>query len=166
MSKPSEIKKKIQEIVDVKPNLPIYGVVKSVTADYCSVKIKSGLVLTDVKLKATIGGDNFIKIIPKIGTTVLLLSQTGAVDNLTVIKVDEVEKVEYSQNGLEIIVDSTDGKVSIKNNSSSLVDVLSDLVTTIKGLKVFTPVGPSGTPLPTTIASLNAFEAKFKTLLK
>lgn len=167
MDKPSEIKKYIKQIVGATLNLPVTAVVKSVTDDHCSVELKSGLVLTDVKLKATIStGSDYLRLLPKVGSTVVMISLTGTLDNLSIIKVDEIEKVEYSQNGLEVLIDSTDKKVSIKNDTCSLVDVLTDLVMALKGLKVFTPVGPSGTPLPDTILKLEQFETKFKTLLK
>lgn len=167
MEKLKEIKAKLIEAVGANPNLPLTGTVESVEGDSCSVRLKSGLVLTDVKLKATITeGNSYFIPTPKIGSTVVLLSLSGLLDNLTVIKFDEIEKLEYKQNGLEFIVDSTDGKVSIKNKAVSLLEILTDLATTLKQLKVFTPVGPSGTPLPDSILAIEQFELKFKTLLK
>lgn len=162
----SEIKKKLKEIVAANSNLPISGIVESVSGDSCSVKIKSGLVLTDVKLKATIGNEDYLILTPKVGSAVLLLSLSGDLDNLTVIKVDQLEKMEYSQGGLIVLADSTDGKVSIKNNQASLVDIMTDLATLIKQLKVSTAMGPSGTPLPDTILAIEQFEMKFNQLLK
>lgn len=167
MDKLKEIRKKLIEAVNANPNLPLTGTVKSVEGDSCSVQLKSGLVLTDVKLKATITeGDSYLIPTPVKGSTVVLLSLSGSLDNLTVIKFDEIEKLEYKQNGLELIFDSTDGKVSIKNEAVSLLEILTDLANTLKQLKVFTPVGPSGTPLPNSILAIEQFETKFKTLLK
>lgn len=167
MDKSVEIKKRLREIVGVHPNLPFTGVVQSVEDESCTVKLKSGFSVSDVKLKATISkGVNFLQVIPKIGSTVLMISLTGDKDNLTIIKVDEAEKVNYYQNGLEILIDSTDKKIAIKNEEASLVDVLKDLMELLKKLKVFTPVGPSGTPLPETILSIQELEYKFNALLK
>lgn len=182
----SEIKKLIREIVGANPNLPIPATVLSVDGDLCKVRIKSGLELTDVKLKATSNGDeNYILITPKVNTNVLLLSHSGGLENLTVIKVDDIEKIEYKQNGLtveidsttpkvllkiandlEILADGTDKKVSLKNDTVSLVDLLQELADFLKQLKVYTPAGPSGTPLPDTIGAIEQFETRFKQLLK
>jgi hypothetical protein len=167
MDKLSEVKRFMKQIVAANPNLPITAIVKSVEGDSCTVELISGLILSDVKLKATIGGPtNYLTPTPKVGSTVVLISLSGSLDNLTIIKFDEIEKLAYKQNGLEFIVDSTDGKVSIKNETVSLLEILSDLATTLKELKVFTPVGPSGTPLPPTILAIEDFETKFNQLLK
>lgn len=163
---PSDIKAMLREVVGAVANLPITGVVKSVEGDSCTVVLKSGLEVSDVKLKATIGNDDFIILTPKKNSTVLMISHTGSVDNLTVIKVDQVEKMEYRQNGLNILVDSTDGKVQIKNDQVSFIDLLKDLKTLISQLTVSTPNGPSGLPLPPTQTALTQFESKFNQLLK
>lgn len=163
----SKIKKSLREVVGVKPNLPLSGTVESVSDEVCSVKLKSGLVLTDVKLKATINKSNdYLLLKPKVGSSVVMLSLSGELENLTVIKIDKVETIEYNQNGLNVLIDSTDGKVRIKNNSVSLIDLLTELTETLKTLKVYTPAGPSGTPLPPTIVKLEQFKTGIKQLLK
>lgn len=167
MDKTVELKKRLQEIVGANPNLPITGIVKAVENDYCTVELSGGFTVSDVKLKATISdGDNYIKVIPKVDSTVIMISLTGDKNNLAVIKVDEIEQVDYKQDGLEVLIGSTDGKVSVKNNSVSLVDVFADLAALLKQFKVHTPVGPSGTPLPDTIAAITQLEGKFNQLLK
>lgn len=166
MATPSEIKAIIRELVDANPNLPITGIVQSVEGDSCTVKLKSGFVASDVKLKATIGNEDYVILTPKKGSTVVMISLSGSVDNLTVVKVDQLEKMEYSQGGLVILCDSTDGKVQIKNDQVSLLELLEDLKTLISKITVSTPNGPSGTPLPPTITALEQFETKFNKLLK
>ncbi len=167
MSDLVEVKRLFKEIVGANPNLPIKGVVKSIEGDACSVVINEKLVVTDVKLKATLNeSENGFKIVPKTGSKVLIISLTGELDNLSVIKVDEVEKIEYRQDGLEFLFDSTDKKVMIKNNEVSLVDVFSDLSTLLKQFKVSTPAGPSGMVLPITIAAIEQLETRFNQLLK
>ncbi len=167
MDKIAQIRQLLHEVIKVKPNLPIQAMVTAVHHDYCSVQLVSGLELSDVKLKATISkGNEFMVITPVIGSVVTLLSNTGNLDNLTVIKVDQVQKIEIRQNGLQIITDSKDSKVSVKNQDTSLVDILTDLATLLKQLKVYTPTGPSGLPLPDTITAITKFETKFKQLLK
>src|SRR5690554_6826826 len=136
MATPSDIKKAFREIVGANPNLPITGIVKSVEGDSCTVTLPSGLVVSDVKLKATIGESDYIIQTPEIGSTVVMLSLSGSVDNLTVIKIDKLEKVEYSQGGLVILCDSTDGKVQIKNDQVSLLEIMKDLKTLISQITV------------------------------
>lgn len=163
---PNDIKKTLREIVGANPNLPITAIVKSVEGDSCTVELKSGYVATDVKLKATIGNEDYVILTPKVGSTVLILSLSGTLDNLTVVKVDQLEKMEYSQGGLVILADSSDGKISIKNDQVSFIELLKDLKTLISQLTVSTPNGPSGTPLPPTQTALTQFETKFNRLLK
>ena len=163
----TELKRLMREIVGANPNLPITAIVNAVQDDHCSVQLASGLVLSDVKLKATIteGGDYFM-LVPKVGSTILMMSLTGALDNLTIIKVDEVEKISYKQNGLDFLIDSTDQKVMIKNENTGLYELFDLLTTLLKEFKVFTPVGPSGTALPPTVLKIEELTTKFKQILK
>lgn len=173
MAEPSEIKKAIRDIVGISPNLPVTGKVKSVEGDSCTVELKNGLSVSDVKLKATIGpstgsgqAGDYLILTPKAGTKVVMLSQSGETNNFVVIKADEIEKVEYKQDGLNILIDSTDGKVSVKNGETSLVTIMNDLAALLKQLKVSTPNGPSGTPLPPTIQAITKFEQNVDKILK
>jgi|SRR5690606_23731174 len=103
---------------------------------------------------------------PKANTKVQILSLSGGLENMVVIKVDEVEKIEIVQGELEVVIDSTDNKVGVKNSVCSLKDLLQELADLLKQLKVFTPAGPSGTPLPDSIIAITQFETKFNQLLK
>jgi hypothetical protein len=68
--------------------------VLSVDGERCSVKIRENLEVTDVRLKATINGSgNKILITPVVGSYVLLGSLTGDEKDLTIVQMDEVEKV-------------------------------------------------------------------------
>ncbi|OBX20956.1 MULTISPECIES: hypothetical protein [Bizionia] len=163
----SDVKKLLREVVGANPNLPITATVLSVTGDRCKVKLKSGLELTDVKLKATINdSENYILVTPKANSKVQILSLSGRLDNMTVIKVDEVEKIEIVQGELDIIIDSTDNKVGVKNSVCSLKDLFQEFADLLKQLKVYTPAGPSGTPLPDSILAITQLETKFNQLLK
>ncbi|NRR90663.1 hypothetical protein HSX10_03695 [Winogradskyella undariae] len=167
MNKITDIKKYLKEIVGANPNLPIKATVTAVQAEQCDVELEGGLKLTNVKLKATVtDGDDFMIAYPKVGSKVLLISLSGELDNLTVIKVDDVEKVHYKQNGLEVFIDSTDGKVAIQNNDVSFHEFFTDLYDLLKTFKVFTPAGPSGTPLPPTVLKIEGFKTKFNKILK
>lgn len=162
----TEIKRLLKEIVKVSPALPITGEVVAVDGETCRVKIAE-LELSGVRLKAAVTGANdYLMLVPKIGSVVILLSRTGDLDDLMIVQNDQVERIEYKQNGLEVIIDSSDAKIGIRNNTVSLFDLLGELTDLLKQLQVSTPSGPSGTPLPPTIAALNAFENKYKQLLK
>lgn len=160
----SEIRQYIQAIVGDMSNLPVSGVVQSVERETCSVELVGGLVVSDVRLKATVSGsDKKLLLTPKIGSTVLMLSSDLTVSNLTVIAVDEVEKIEILTDSLSIVVDD---KVSIKNDSTNLLDVFSDLFALLRTFQVTTPSGPSGAVLTPTVKKINAVEKSIKTLLK
>jgi hypothetical protein len=167
MDTASEIKALLKQIVGANSNLPVTGIVESIQGESITVKLISGLSISDVRLKATINEQSdFVLVTPKIGSTVLMLSSTGDLTNMTVIKSDQFEKIEICQGGLELLIDSTDSKISIKNKSVSLKEIFTDLGVLLKGLKVYTPMGPSGTPLPDSITAIESFETKFKQLLK
>jgi len=162
-----EIKNIFRELVDANPNLPIQAEVTSLEDDTCSVVLASGLELNDVRLKASIGDrDDYFIQRPKIGSKVILLSITGSLDDLMVLKADEIENFEFSSNGLKILVDSEDGKVKIGNGQTNLKKIFQMNVDLLKQFKVFTPAGPSGTPLPDILLKINLFETEFKKLLK
>ena len=166
MTKYSEIRKYIQEIVGDMRNLPIPATVKEVQEDTCTVELHDGFELTDVKIRATIGEEQYLKLIPKVGSKVLLLSLSGDLDNLTVIKIDQVAKIEYSQDGLQIIADSEDQKVKVENETCGLLEIMEDFTSILKGLKVYTIGGASGVPIQTTQVAIGELETKFKSLLK
>jgi phage baseplate assembly protein gpV len=159
--------KKVLESFGLKPNLPITAKVVSVQNDTCTVKLESGLVLSDVRLKATISsGDDYFIIEPKVGSQVIVMSQTGELSGLIVLKVDTIAKVKLKQSGLEIIIDSSDGKVVLKNNTANLHTVFNDLAIALLGFTVNTPNGPSTGLLPSTATEITSFKTKINQLLK
>jgi len=167
MDKAAQIKALIKSIVDADANYPVRGVVESIEGQTCSVKLVTGLIVSNVRLKAAISDTaDYLLITPKIGSDVLMLSGNGTLDDLTIIKADQAQSMELSQGGLIILIDSADSKVMIKNNDASLVDIMNDLAVLLKQLTVSTPMGPSGVPLPNTIDALQQWEVKFNQLLK
>ena len=54
MDKIAEIKRKLREVVAANPNYTITGTVTAIDGETCSVKLVSGLVLSDVKLSASV----------------------------------------------------------------------------------------------------------------
>ena len=167
MDTAAEIKKALVEALGVTPNLPITATVVSIEVDTCTVKLLSELVLSDVRLTATSDeAEDYFRVIPKEDSEVILMSQTGTLSGLFVVKVNEVKSINYKQGELEFSLDSSDKKMLLKNDSTSLYEIMSELVALLKGLKVFTPAGVSGIPIPDTIAKITQVETKFKSILK
>lgn len=168
MSKESEIKRLLREIVGTE-NYLLRGTVTKITGQTCSVKLASGLEVSDVKLKALVTNDNdYYILFPSIGSGVLLLMENNDLRNLTVVKVDKVTKFEFSQNGLIVEFDSEAKKVAIKNNDTSLLNILKELSNVLKGFKVNTTgnAGPSTNVMPDTLSAISQFETMFNKLLK
>lgn len=167
MDKKAQLKRLLKEILGENPNVPFPATVVSVQGQTCTVKIAGGLEVSDVRLKTTVSDESdYFLLTPKINSDVLLLSSDGSLRSLTVIKIDQIEKFEFVQNGLVVEFDAADSKVSIKNDDTSLKDLFGELVAIIRELKVYTAMGPSGTPLPDTMTSLLDFESLFNRLLK
>lgn len=163
----SAIKEKIREMAGVTANLPFTAEVVSVENETtCTIKVSDDLNISNVRLSATANTlYNYLLVIPKVGSKVMVLSTSGGLNSLVVIKVDEVEKVKIKQKELSVIIDD-DNKIKIENNDVSLFDIFQKLTDLLKNLKVFTPSGPSGSPLPDSINEISDFENKFKKLLK
>ena len=167
MDKISEFKKLLKEVVGNNTNLPIRGKVKEVNGQTCKVELITGLIVSGVRLKTTVNNtSNYMLITPVINSNVLMLSGNGTLDDLTVIKVDQVQQIAFEINGLKMLLDGNDSKVNIENGQTSLKEILTDQAQIIKGLKVQTPMGASGTPLPDTITAVEQWEIQFNKLLK
>ncbi|MDK7376064.1 hypothetical protein QP519_11025 [Weeksella virosa] len=161
-----EIKRLIREIVGAVPNLPIQAVVTKVDAFTVSAKIGE-LEIDNILLKTQAeNNDSFMVQRPKVGSPITVLSVDGTLNSLQVVKINEVEEFEYHHNGLTVKIDGKDGKLVVRNEKVDLHQLLSDLATIVKQLKVYTAVGPSGTPLPETIVRVEKFENDFNQLLK
>ncbi len=165
MDKIAELKRRFRDMMPKQGMITIDGVVTAITGDTCSVMVDD-IELEDVRLKATANGKDSVLMVPVVGSHVLMISTDGSIDNLTVIKCDQVTKFLYNQNGVAVEIDSESKKISVKNDEINLYQLFEDLTGLLKTLKVSTPVGPSGVPLPDTIAKLNEFETNFKKLLK
>lgn len=166
MDKILQLKRHLKAIVNADPNYPIIGIVKAIEADTCTVELSEEFEISEVRLKSTANGKDNLLIVPKVGSQVLMLSSDGTIDSLTVIQVDQASKIIFNENGLNIEIDSTDGKVSIKNKKSSLFDLFQDLANILKQLKFYTNMGPSGNPLPDSMIAINKLETDFKELLR
>lgn len=164
MDKIAKLRIQLKAAAASAPVFPIHGTVKEITGDTCTVMVGE-LELTDVRLKATADGSETLLIIPAVDSNVMMISSDGSIDNLVVVKMDKLDKIIAENGEFKTEIDLVAGKVGIRNSVASLYELLDDLQTLLKNLKVFTPVGPSGTPLPDSIAAIVLFETKFKQLL-
>lgn len=162
----TEIKRKLLELMGGSINQPISCTVKSVDGNHCTVALQDGMELSDVRLRATLAtGDNQLLIIPKKGTKALILSVDGTLNDLTLIKCDEVEKIEYKQEDLEVVIDSVSKKVTVKNNQASLKGLFSTVHDFITNIKLSTPSGPTANVIYPDPVQLNDFQTAFNNLL-
>lgn len=169
MDKIAEIKKKLQEVVGANPNFPIVGTVTDLDGETCSVKLVSGLVLSGVKISASVTeSEDYLLLEPIVGSDVLMLSGDGTLSNLYLIKVDQIGKFKFSQGGMKVEFDSVDKKIKIENGTVNLKDLFTDLATILNSLKVgVVAVGaPSGTITPDVVTLVTNFSTKINTLLK
>lgn len=169
MDKHSQIKK-LLEGFGLKPNLPISATVQSIEDDTCTVKLASSLVLSDIRLKASIeAGADGLLIVPKIGSTIVIFSQTGELSGLMVLKVDAVEKIIYKKGAFECEIDGVTEKVLVKNTAVNLGDLIGNLIGAIKAMSftIATPDTINGsTTALVNLAQFTALEMQFKQLLK
>ena len=167
MDKYARLAELLKQVAGTPSGTPLfYAEVKSVEGDSCTITY-ADLDIDEVSLNATRSGvaDKLI-ITPKIGTMALIGSLSGDLRDLVMLKCDEPELISYTYGGLEVIIDSTDSKVSVKNNDISLVDLFTSIMDIITNLTVSTPNGPSGTPLPPTIMAIEQFNLDMPKLLK
>lgn len=169
MDKVAEIKKRLQAVVNANPNFPIAGTVTVVDGETCSVKLVSGLVLSDVKINASVTGSaDYLILEPALNSDVLMLSGDGTLSNLYLIKVDQIGKFKFSQSGMKVEFDSIDKKIKIENGTVNLKDLFSDLANIINSLKVGVVAlgAPSGTITADIVTLVTSFSTKVNTLLK
>lgn len=165
MDRVAKLRENLKQFVNARPVLPVFGVVRSVEGDTCTVEV-DGLELSDVRLKTTADAAETLLIIPTVGSRVMMLSVDGSIDNLTVVKSDHSDKILAKNGSFEMEVDLVSGKIGAKNATTGLYELFDQLQNILKLLKVYTPSGPSGTPLPDSIARIEGFESDFKTILK
>ncbi|TWI22203.1 hypothetical protein [Sphingobacterium siyangense] len=167
MDKNSQVKDALKKALGIMVNYPIRGEVTAVSGQTCTVQLVTGLEVDEVKMKAVVSqGSDYFMLIPAIGSSVLMLSDDGSLDTLTIIQVDQVQRFELMQSGLKIVFDSSDKKVAISNNSVSLKSLMDDLVDILKTLKLFTNMGPSGTALPDSMVKIERLQQNINSLLK
>lgn len=141
--------------------------VTEITGESCTVKVLDDLILTEVRIKATISGsNNMLLLIPKVGSKVIIGSLTGDLKDMAVLSIDELELLTWEQDGLKVSIDAKTGKVEIANDKTSFKDIFQQLTDLLTKFKVTTPNGPSAALVPDTLAAVKQFENSFKMILK
>lgn len=160
----TDVRRFVQQIVGDMRNLPIVGEVVSVNGEACCVKLSSGLEVKGVRLKATITqGKQKVLLTPLVGSDVIIMSSTGDLNNLFVVSVNEIEKLEILNNDVTIVIND---KVTVDVAGVNLASTLVDLCDTLLTFQVYTGVGPSGTALPATQQKITKLKKEFETIFK
>ncbi len=174
MTKEEQFIQAIRGNVLVKKTFPnaFQAKIKSIDGFKCTVTVTNNdMDLEDVLLTSTEDNDKGFVLIPKIGTNAIVGLIGDDENSLYLITVDEIDAVKIIIDNQELIVDNTGlnlsmttGKLTLKNNISSVKGLLQDIVSMVKQITVSTGVGPSGTPLPPTIAQANIIEQNINAL--
>lgn len=174
MSNSTEIARHIKNIAKgADKNLPIASgktiaaIVKNITGQTCSIEYNSSK-YDNVRLMVVEdeANTNITLFEPKINSKVLVACMDGTMNNLYIVKVQEISRIFFKQGDCEFEMDTQTQKFGIKNNSNSLKSILTAIVDEVLSLKLFTPAGPSGTALPTSVTTLNQVKTKINNLLK
>jgi hypothetical protein len=171
MDKTAKLRESLKDFFKSEFSQMVFAVAKvvSVEGETCTVEIEGQKIfkVSDVRLKPTTGNTYNMLITPKTGSYALIASISGDLRDLQVLSADEIDKIEITQENMQIKLDAEAGTLSIENNDVSLFDLFTEITSLLRTkYKVYTPAGPSGLALPDTIAALNAFETNFKKLLK
>jgi hypothetical protein len=172
MKQYAELKEKLRQLVGVS-SLPVFNAkVLEVNGNVCTVEYKD-LKLENVRLQATTQNSNsYLRLTPKKNSMVMVMGidALDPLDDLVLIKVDEVEKIEFIQPNLKFELDASTGKLEVSNGTTSLLEIMEKLTNLLNSFSVLcpTPAGlvPSEGIDPATMISLNLFQNTFKTLLK
>jgi phage tail sheath gpL-like len=166
MDTATKLKQALKEAIGANPNLPITAKVVSIQGTTCTVRLVGELKISDVRLCATINEDaDGLVIIPKIGSEVVIISQTGTLSGMMVVKVDAVETVTYKKADFEFIVDGTTGKVTLKKSGANFGGLMNELIDAISGMQTLNSDMTTGVLQPAVIAQLTAIKTKFNLIL-
>lgn len=123
------------------------GKVKSVDKDAGTCVIDDGdLEFTDVRLSAAITDrDSWCYLFPEVGSSVLVSTIGGALENIAVVAVSDVEEVHVKCATTELTI-SAEG-VHVVRQQEDLGKLIGLLIDEINKITVPTGTGPSGTPV-------------------
>lgn len=165
MDTAAEIKKALTSVLGITPNLPMTATIVSIQGTTCTIKLLDELQLSDVRLTATISeSEDGLLIVPKVGSEVIVMSQTGTLSSLMVLKVNEVDAVKYKNADFEVMLDPVTKKVTVKNGKVNLGLLVNNLIDAIGAAVIITPNGP-GSINPSTVSILNNIKGQFNMIL-
>lgn len=108
-------------------------------------------------------GSVYLKPTPKSKCLIGLINNNPA--SAFLIEAEEIEAVEINDKaGFKTVLNN--GKLLVKNEQVSFFSIMTDLADLLKQLKVSTPNGPSGTPLPASIQAITKFETDLGKILE
>lgn len=113
------------------------GIIKAVDGLTCSVEI-GGITVSDVRLRASESNNpNQILVIPKIGSAVLMCSLSGDLQQLAIIQIDEIEKIEINGGKLG-------GLINIEELTTKLNNIEKDINNLKSVIQNWIPVAEDG----------------------
>jgi hypothetical protein len=102
-----------------------------------------------------------VKTKKSIETDILSDKVTISQDKLTL----ETDGTNIRLTANNVIVETDGTRISVKNGSQNLADILKELMNVIKTETHMTPTGPSAPPMPTTLAKYTLIQNKLNSLL-
>lgn len=146
------------------PAVTIIARVKSVneTESTCVLEDEDGQEYLDVRLRPVLTGNNSFIQIPQNNCYAMAIRIEDDEDWM-IIACDRIEKIKWTigDNVFEI-----SDKVQLIAGGISMLELWLDLIDLLKQIKLFTPSGVSGVPVPDSITKILALEAKIRQHLK
>ena len=154
----------ITTLNNYKKRVTSVGVVTRIEGNTCEVEREGLPPLLDVRLNAVQGlFEDYLNIVPKIGSQVLCLEVEGEPSETCVVGYTEIDSVEVKIEGA--IVKVAQGKVQIKNNFANLKQLLGEWLSELKIAVIQTPAGV-GNFSPNNVAKFSDLESKINQLLE
>ncbi len=118
------------------------GRVKTVSGITCTVERENLPDLLDVRLQAIDKDfDSFFLVVPKVGSEVLCLEVENQPAETAIVNYTEIERIEIKVAGAKWLI-SKKGKITIKNKSADLKEILTATFDTVMNATITTPSGP------------------------
>ena len=154
----------ITTLNNYKKRVTSVGVVTRIEGNTCEVEREGLPPLLDVRLNAVQGlFEDYLNIVPKIGSQVLCLEVEGEPSETCVVGYTEIDSVEVKIEGA--IVKVAQGNVQIKNNFANLKQLLGEWLSELKIAVIQTPAGV-GNFSPNNVAKFSDLESKINQLLE
>jgi hypothetical protein len=136
MATEADVIRQLKELVKAKGDIFFNAEITAITGDTCSIRISGGLELTDVMLKVTNDKkeDKFI-MIPTVGSIVLVSCNNGDLRDISVIGVDDPERIFYKHKDVSIDIDAKTGKIIINGGDLGGLIKIEELVNRLNAIE-------------------------------